>query len=278
MNERILVVDDASDMRDFVITYVLKPWGYRTQEARDGLEALQIIRATPPDLILCDLNMPRLDGLGLLKELQAYDISIPVILMTFHGSEEIAIEVFRHGVKDYVIKPFTETELITAITHTLKEVRLVRERETLYQLGKFIASLPATDPLLNAILTAAIDLTGIPQGGILLLGQDGRSLINRALIENGRVRIVNQVVEHALARQAIQGGQPAFGQKQEEATGEVLLPFCVPLIAGQTSFGALALITPAEWATSEQLVLVETLADYAAIGLERARLAGVSRF
>src|SRR5438034_9127701 len=72
--ERILVVDDGADMREFVIKYVLKPNGFAYVEARDGLEGWEQIEATNPDLILLDLQMPRLDGLGLLHRMREADL------------------------------------------------------------------------------------------------------------------------------------------------------------------------------------------------------------
>ncbi|RPI35307.1 MAG: response regulator, partial [Hyphomicrobiaceae bacterium] len=69
-SERILVVDDGADMRDFVINYILQPNGFSYMEARDGLEAFDLILADPPDLILLDLQMPRLDGVGLLSKMK----------------------------------------------------------------------------------------------------------------------------------------------------------------------------------------------------------------
>lgn len=131
--ETILVVDDGADMRDFVVNYVVRPNGYHALEASDGMQALTIIKDDPPDLILLDLQMPRLDGLGLLRRMKEDGIHIPVVLMTFFGSEEIAIEVFRLGVRDYVIKPFTDDELLEAIEGALVETRLRRTKEVIQQ-------------------------------------------------------------------------------------------------------------------------------------------------
>ena len=100
--ERILVVDDSKENREFIIDYILKPNGFEVIEARDGVEGMELARSQSPDLILLDLQMPRLDGMGVLQALRRENLPIPVILMTFHGSEEIAIEVFRMGVRDYV--------------------------------------------------------------------------------------------------------------------------------------------------------------------------------
>ena len=127
--ERILVVDDSKENREFIIDYILKPNGYEVLEARDGVEGMELARSASPDLMLLDLQMPRLDGTGVLTALRRENLSIPVILMTFHGSEEIAIEVFRLGVRDYVKKPYTPEEMLGAIETSLTETRLRKENK-----------------------------------------------------------------------------------------------------------------------------------------------------
>jgi DNA-binding response OmpR family regulator len=273
-SERILVVDDGADMRDFVINYILRPNGYRYMEARDGLEALDLILADPPDLILLDLQMPRLDGVGLLNRMREQGISIPVVLMTFYGSEEIAIEVFRLGVRDYVIKPFTEDELLAALKRALTEARLRRQRETLYRLGKLVASLPDADTLLLSAVEAAASLAMTTDVALLLVSDDGRTLLNRVVMNVGQAQLVSQPAQNPLAWQAIRSMQPMAGQPQQVREPErALIPLCVPLVAGGVAFGALALALPADLASAEQYTLLDGLADYIAIGLERARTA-----
>jgi CheY-like chemotaxis protein len=274
--ERILVVDDGADMREFVIQYVLRPNGYSFLEARDGLEALDQIAANAPDLILLDLQMPRLDGIGLLQRMKEGGISIPVVLMTFYGSEEIAIEVFRLGVRDYVIKPFTEEELLSAIERGLTETRLRRQRDVLKRVGKFIAGLPEVDALLLYILEAEAELTGVRQGAILLVGDDSQGLVNRASMVKGKASVNNQRVQNPLAWQSVQTARPVAGQPQpDQASGRMLLPVYVPMIVGDTSFGVLSAMMISEVITEEQYNLLESLVDYAAIGFERARLAAL---
>jgi DNA-binding response OmpR family regulator len=275
--ERILVVDDGADMREFVIQYVLRPNGYNYLEARDGLEALDQITANAPDLIVLDLQMPRLDGIGLLQRMKEGGISIPVVLMTFYGSEEIAIEVFRLGVRDYVIKPFTEEELLAAIERGLTEVRLRRQRDVLRRVGKFMAGLPEADTLLLYILEAAAELTGVSQGAILLLSDNGQGLVNRAVMVKGQSNLSNQPVQNALAWQAVETGRSTAGQAQpDQASGHSLMPVYVPMIVGNTCFGVLYAVLIADVITEEQYNLLESLVDYASIGFERARLAALT--
>ena len=292
--ERILVVDDGADMREFVIKYVLKPNGYEYLEARDGLEGFEQISAGSPDLVLLDLQMPRLDGIGLLHKMQEHQISIPVVLMTFYGSEEIAIEVFRLGVRDYVMKPFTEDELLGAIERALTLTRLRREREELterlatasrefqrrvrelqglYRVGKLVAGLPDADTLMVRTLEAASYLAGAETAAILLLSPDGRQLIRRAITAGRDVALADEPVDDQLAWRAARSGQPVAGQPYvEPVTRQRVVQLCAPLVVGGGSIGALSITTPAEVASDHQLHLLGGLADYAAIGLEQARL------
>ena len=78
--ERILVVDDAVDMREFLVEYVLEPNGYQWLVAEDGQRGLDTAIAESPDLILLDLQMPRMDGTGMLKAMKEYGLKVPVVL------------------------------------------------------------------------------------------------------------------------------------------------------------------------------------------------------
>jgi DNA-binding response OmpR family regulator len=268
-----LVVDDGADMRDFVINYILRPNNYRYEEARDGLEALDVILTNPPDLILLDLQMPRLDGVGLLNQMKEQGIAIPVVLMTFYGSEEIAIEVFRLGVRDYVIKPFTEDELLSALKRALTEVRLRKQRAMLYQMGKLVASLPDIDKLLLSAVEVAASLSTAADVTLLLISEDGQKLLSRASYIGGRAQLANQTVQDPLAWEAIRSMEPIAGQQQTRDSDRTVVPLCVPLVAGNAVFGVLALSIPADLSSNEQFTLIDGLADYVAIALERARVA-----
>ncbi len=293
--ERVLVVDDGADMRDFVINYVLRPNGFDYLEARDGLEGFDLILVEAPDLILLDLQMPRLDGIGLLNKMHTEGINIPVILMTFYGSEEIAIEVFRLGVRDYVIKPFTEEELLEAIERALSEVRLRRERDSLteqlvdinrdmqryvhslqslYRVGKVITSMTETDTLMIRILEAAAYVVGAETAALQLFGEDGQTLYTRAVKSGPDIQLADEVSEDSLARFALQSGRPLAGEPYEEkGNRRRMVQLCAPLVIGGSAFGALSIGVPAETASEQHLNLLGGLADYAALGLDRVRLA-----
>ena len=129
--ETVLVVDDGEENRVFVVDYILKPNGYESLTASDGQEGLRMAAKHTPDLILLDLQMPKMDGREVLQALAERGLDIPVVLMTFHGSEEVAIEMYRLGVKDYVKKPYAAEEMLQAIERSLSEVRLRQEKDAL---------------------------------------------------------------------------------------------------------------------------------------------------
>ena len=132
-NELILIVDDNAEMLELLKKHILAPLGYRVASAGDGKQGLEMAVQLNPDLIMLDMNMPRMTGLEMLAALRQTDCASPVIFMTVEGSEQIAVEAFRLGVRDYLSKPFTHQDAQQAIDRALREMRLERERSHLNQ-------------------------------------------------------------------------------------------------------------------------------------------------
>src|SRR5690242_14846178 len=129
--EEILVIDDSPQMCATLADYLLPELGYRAAVANTGRQGLNYLRRSLPnlpDLILLDLQLPDISGLDLLRLLAQEGYDVPVILMTAHGSENIAVEAFRLGARNYIIKPFSETEAKAVIDRALRERRLSREK------------------------------------------------------------------------------------------------------------------------------------------------------
>jgi PAS domain S-box-containing protein len=126
---RVLVVDDNADMRAYIERLLQDR--FEVESAVDGLEALERVRERSPDLILSDVMMPRLDGLGLLKALRSEERtrSIPLILVSARAGEESRIEGLEWGADDYLIKPFSAQELLARVASHLNLARLRRESE-----------------------------------------------------------------------------------------------------------------------------------------------------
>ncbi len=157
--ERVLVVDDSLVYRDLLVNHVLAPSGYETLTAKDGDAGLRVVQQEKPDLIIMDMQMPGMTGIQVLEALHDAGSEIPVIMMTLHGSEDLAVRSFRLGVKDYVIKPFDIEEMLVAVDKALSEVRLRRERDILTH------TLAAERRQLEAVLIST-------EEGILLVEDD----------------------------------------------------------------------------------------------------------
>lgn len=129
---RALVADDDAGVRA-VLRLVLRDQGYEVVEAVNGAEALQVYRAEQPDLILSDLQMPRLDGIGLLRSIRATDDTVAFLILTGAGTMENAVEALRLQADDYLVKPFNLDEVALACTRALSYRRLMRENRAYQQ-------------------------------------------------------------------------------------------------------------------------------------------------
>ncbi len=121
---RVLIVDDNADMREY-LQRLLSP-RYRVQAVGDGLAALAAARAQPPDLIISDVMMPNLDGLGLVAVLRedAGTAQVPVLLLSARAGQEAAVEGLDVGADDYLVKPFAAQELLARVRSNLELARL----------------------------------------------------------------------------------------------------------------------------------------------------------
>lgn len=124
--ERIVVIDDTEMVRKVLVQY-LERLGFATLEAADGKEGLDVIRANRPDLVLCDLRMPNLDGLGLLKVLKQESPELPIVVMSGAGLLQDAIGALQLGAWDYVEKPVELPVLEHALNRALEKAALVEE-------------------------------------------------------------------------------------------------------------------------------------------------------
>ena len=110
----ILVVDDEAELRRQVVT-ILKARGYEAEEAGDGMEAAEKLAKTTYPLVLCDVKMPRMDGLEFLKHVRENEYSTAVALITAHGNIRDAIAAIGEGAFDYIEKPINETLLMQVV-------------------------------------------------------------------------------------------------------------------------------------------------------------------
>jgi DNA-binding response OmpR family regulator len=122
---RILIVEDHDDLAD-ALRANLRSEGYQAAIASDGRQALAMVHADPPDIVVLDLGIPGIDGLALLARLRAEGHWCPVLILSARDSDSDKVEGFRLGADDYVTKPFRTLELMARVDAIGR--RLVRER------------------------------------------------------------------------------------------------------------------------------------------------------
>ena len=129
MSARLLVVDDERSMREFV-SILLRKQGYDVEVAESGEAAVALLEDSNIDVVLTDLSMPGLDGIGVLEKAKALDRRTQVILMTAYATHDTAVAAMKAGALDYITKPFKVEELLVQVRKAL-EIREL-ERENLY--------------------------------------------------------------------------------------------------------------------------------------------------
>lgn len=128
MPQRILIVDDEKDIRE-LLTFQLQQHGFTTIAANNGEEAIAKIEEKPPDLIILDLMMPKMDGAEVCRVLKREEKTrrIPIIMLTAKGEEIDRVVGFELGADDYVAKPFSPRELALRVKAVLKRVTTADE-------------------------------------------------------------------------------------------------------------------------------------------------------
>jgi diguanylate cyclase (GGDEF)-like protein len=126
----ILIVDDDRPVRE-ALSVVVSSLGYHSLIAADGREATQILKDKKCDIVLCDLVMPRMDGMELLKHVLKHHFDTDVIIATGHNRKVRYADVIRAGATDFIKKPIDQAELEAKLARALRERRLIKKLEAL---------------------------------------------------------------------------------------------------------------------------------------------------
>jgi DNA-binding NtrC family response regulator len=183
--ERLLIVDDETDMLEGLRRLLgFEVPALEVLTCADPLEALALVRRGRPDVVLLDVRMPGIDGLALLGDLKAEDPSLTCIMMTAHGTIEMAVEAIKTGAYDFITKPFQKSDLLRLLTKGLERNRLILENRALRRrlgTGDFhglVGRSPAMQSLFDQIrATARTDYS------VLVRGESGtgKELVAHAL-------------------------------------------------------------------------------------------------
>src|SRR5215831_20758606 len=173
-DERVLIVEDEPATR-LGLTELVRTWGFTTDAAADGQEALEKITSFRPSIIITDLVMPRMGGLDLLRALKEEGTAITTVLLTAQGTVETAVEAIKEGAYDYLTKPVEPQRLkilldkIVERQDTLREVKALRKQLREHgSFGKMIGNSPHMRKVYQTIEQAAPT-----QANVLIWGESG---------------------------------------------------------------------------------------------------------
>ena len=174
MSHRVLIADDLEASRKGLAALVAT-WGYEVEEAADGQEALSKAADSNPAVIITDLVMPKLDGLGLLKAVQAELPFTMVIILTGHGTIETAVGATKDGAYDYLTKPVDVARLRLLLEKAIEKGEALREVNVLRRRVKAVwghGRLVGTSKVMQAVFRQ-IDLAAPTSAPVLIVGESG---------------------------------------------------------------------------------------------------------
>ena len=219
MKARILVVDDEAEIRRSV-RMILEYEGYDVQEASSGPEALALVEREPPDLVFLDIKMPGVDGLEVLEKIKQTNETLPVVIISGHGTVSTAVEATKLGAFDFIEKPLASERVLVTIKNALDRTRLQDENRSLKRAVEARYQMVGDSPVLRHIWDA-IKRAAPTNATVLLLGESGvgKELIARAIHRNSlrsRERFV-QVNCAAIPEELIES--ELFGHEKGSFTG-----------------------------------------------------------
>ena len=190
----ILIIDDEKAIRK-TLTEILSFEGYKIDEAADGEEGLKKFREKTYDVILCDIKMPKVDGIDFLQKAVEINADVPVIMISGHGNIETAVEAVKKGAYDFIQKPPDLNRLLITIRNAMERNTLVNETKSLkrkaFQVQEMIGASEAIQKIKETIEKVAPT-----EARVLITGENGvgKELVARWLHEKSN-RAGNALVE-----------------------------------------------------------------------------------
>jgi two-component system nitrogen regulation response regulator NtrX len=184
MKPRILVVDDEGAIRDS-LRMILEYEDYQFVGAATGQEGIAAVQRERPDLVLLDIKMPGMDGLEVLRKLHALDETLPVVMISGHGTTATAVEAIRSGALDFLDKPLSSERVIVTLQNALRQSELRSENRELKLAMESKYEIVGQSPALRRVLEA-VQRAAPTNATVMLLGESGvgKELVARTVHRN----------------------------------------------------------------------------------------------
>ncbi len=167
----ILVIDDEKSIRK-TLTEILRYEGYKIDEASDGEEGLAKFKEKNYDLVLCDIKMPKLDGIEFLEKAKEINNEVPIIIISGHGNIETAVEAVKKGAYDYISKPPDLNRMLITLRNAMDKTTLVAETKVLKRkVGKVQEIVGESAPI--KMIKDTIDKIAPTEARVLITGENG---------------------------------------------------------------------------------------------------------
>ncbi len=167
----ILIVDDEKAIRK-TLSEILSYEGYKIDEAGDGEEGIRKFREKEYDVILCDIKMPKMDGIEFLEKAKEANADIPIIMISGHGTIETAVEAVKKGAYDYISKPPDLNRLLITIRNAMDKTSLVAEAKVLKRRVSKVQDMIGESTPIHKI-RETIDKVAPTEARILVTGENG---------------------------------------------------------------------------------------------------------
>jgi two-component system nitrogen regulation response regulator NtrX len=167
----ILIIDDEKAIRK-TLSEILSYEGYKIDEAGDGEEGLKKFRETEYDVILCDIKMPKIDGIEFLEKAKESNPDVPIIMISGHGTIETAVEAVKKGAYDYISKPPDLNRLLITIRNAMDKTSLVAETKVLKRKVSKVQDMVGASAPIHKIKDT-IEKVAPTDARILITGENG---------------------------------------------------------------------------------------------------------
>ena len=170
---KILIIEDEEPIRRVLVRILSdEDSSFEIQEASDGKKGIDLIKKESFDLVLCDIKMPKIDGIELLQRTRKTNTSLPFIMLTGHGNIETAVESMKLGAYDFISKPPDLNRLINSVRNALEKKELVTENKLLRQkVAKKYEIIGKSKPIME--IHSIVDKVAQTEARVLITGESG---------------------------------------------------------------------------------------------------------